>query len=557
MRINNTKEVERKGYMADKSKNCIVLKELVLPFIVLITVLGVNTWFLFVRGNAYIDSDMASNVLAAVNANAEHTLLSRNWYYSTVIGIFTDIHIFQLVLLFIKDNLLFARAIGVLLMQILLILSFLFLMKQIKISRSTAILFAAFTVAPISYWLLLMISFGAYYIMITVHAIISIVLLIWFTKVESNTKRRSFIVCIVLTIVMGVITGLNGLKGLIFPYAPIFVMTFLMLAFNSRNNKKIFCKENEFELRALAGATIGLFAYAVGFLINSLYFSKIYVFEDKNDVVWGAFSIDKFIEGISECISLLGYQSDEIVSFFTREASLRSVFSLQGIANIFGLAIIGVFIISIVRLIMNYRTLSKVEQMMIVLLISSLLVGCVIFKLTEGYDTSAVYWVPLYPLMLTIIAIELKTESFVFDMSPSVIALMLTFCVAVTSLSTIKLYQEAPMHANPQLVNVAKWLEDNGYEKGYGTFWNSNSVTFLTNGRIDMWSVYGFDSLELDKWLQKASHNEKPKGDKIFALIGPKDELDRDVFLQYMNTEPGIPEIVYQDDKGYIVVEYK
>ena len=113
------------------------------------------------------------------------------------------------------------------------------------------------------------------------------------------------------------------------------------------------------------------------------------------------------------------------------------------------------------------------------------------------------------------------------------------------------------MHANPQLVNVAKWLEDNGYEKGYGTFWNSNSVTFLTNGKIDMWSVYGFDSLELDKWLQKTSHNEKPEGEKIFALIGPKDELDRDVFLQYMNTEPGIPEIVYQDDEGYIVVEYK
>ena len=40
------------------------------------------------------------------------------------------------------------------------------------------------------------------------------------------------------------------------------------------------------------------------------------------------------------------------------------------------------------------------------------------------------------------------------------------------------------MHAKPQLVNVAKWLEENGYEKGYGTFWNSNSVTFLTNGKL-------------------------------------------------------------------------
>ena len=53
----------------------------------------------------------------------------------------------------------------------------------------------------------------------------------------------------------------------------------------------------------------------------------------------GPFRVDKFIEGISECISLLGYQSDEKVSFFTRETSLRPVFSLQGIANIFGIAI--------------------------------------------------------------------------------------------------------------------------------------------------------------------------------------------------------------------------
>ena len=107
-------------------------------------------------------------------------------------------------------------------------------------------------------------------------------------------------------------------------------------------------KENEFELRVLIGTVIGTISYVVGFLINSLYFSKIFTFEDKNNVVWGTFDISKFIEGISECISLLGYQSDEKVSFFTREASLRTVFSLQGIANIFGLVIIGLFIISVV-----------------------------------------------------------------------------------------------------------------------------------------------------------------------------------------------------------------
>ena len=543
--------------MNNNKRKRILCCDLLIPIIVLIILLAVNTWFLIARGNAYIDSDMASNFLMAVNANEMHALLADNWYYSTGVSIFSDANIFQLVLLFINDNMLMARALGVLLMQILLIISFLLLMKLLKVRRGISILFAAFTVAPISYWLLLMISFGAYYIMITAHAIISIVLILWFAKIDKNIDRKSLIICSALTIITGLVIGLNGLKGLIFPYAPMYVTSLILMMLSARNNEKLICKENEFEVRALIGSSIGSISYVVGFLINALYFSKIFTFEDKNNVVWGTFDISKFIEGISECISLLGYQSDEKVSFFTREASLRTVFSLQGIANIFGLVIIGLFIISVVRLIMNYKTLSKAEQMMVVLLISSLLVGCVIFKLTEGYDTSAVYWVPLYPLMLSIIAIELKTESFVFNMSSGVIALLLTFCIAVTSISTIKLYQEAPMHANPQLVNVAKWLEDNGYEKGYGTFWNCNSVTFLTNGKIDMWSVYGFDNLELDKWLQKTSHNEKPEGDKIFALIGPKDELDRDVFLQYMNTEPGIPEIVYQDDEGYIVVEYK
>ena len=543
--------------MNNNKRKRILCCDLLIPIIVLIILLAVNTWFLIARGNAYIDSDMASNFLMAVNANEMHALLADNWYYSTGVSIFSDANIFQLVLLFINDNMLMARALGVLLMQILLIISFLLLMKLLKVRRGISILFAAFTVAPISYWLLLMISFGAYYIMITAHAIISIVLILWFAKIDKNIDRKSLIICSALTIITGLVIGLNGLKGLIFPYAPMYVTSLILMMLSARNNEKLICKENEFEVRALIGSSIGSISYVVGFLINALYFSKIFTFEDKNNVVWGTFDISKFIEGISECISLLGYQSDEKVSFFTREASLRTVFSLQGIANIFGLVIIGLFIISVVRLIMNYKTLSKAEQMMVVLLISSLLVGCVIFKLTEGYDTSAVYWVPLYPLMLSIIAIELKTESFVFNMSSGVIALLLTFCIAVTSISTIKLYQEAPMHANPQLVNVAKWLEDNGYEKGYGTFWNCNSVTFLTNGKIDMWSVYGFDNLELDKWLQKTSHNEKPEGDKIFALIGPKDELDRDVFLQYMNTEPGIPEIVYQADEGYIVVEYK
>ena len=62
-----------------------------------------------------------------------------------------------------------------------------------------------------------------------------------------------------------------------------------MLFITVRNNKVILRKENEFELRVLIGTVIGTISYVVGFLINSIYFSKIYEFEDKNNVVCGPF----------------------------------------------------------------------------------------------------------------------------------------------------------------------------------------------------------------------------------------------------------------------------
>ena len=49
---------------------------------VALVVLCINAWFLFVRGAAYLDSDMAANFLNAVHNNEEHTIISQNWYYS-------------------------------------------------------------------------------------------------------------------------------------------------------------------------------------------------------------------------------------------------------------------------------------------------------------------------------------------------------------------------------------------------------------------------------------------------------------------------------------------
>ena len=105
-------------------------------------------------------------------------------------------------------------------------------------------------------------------------------------------------------------------------------------------------------------------------------------------------------------------------------------------------------------------------------------------------------------------------------------------------------------------MNIANLIEEKGYKQGYASFWQANALSFLTNGNVDVWSVFEFSDLKVYEWLQKKSHVVPPTDDRIFALIGPDDELDRDNFLQFMDTTPGTPQIVYRDEYGYILVEY-
>lgn len=528
--------------------------DLIFSIIILMGILGLNAWFLLVRGKAYIDSDMASNFVAAVFFNSEHTWASKNWYYSTIVGLLADTNVYQFVLLFCKNNWNIARTIGVLIMQGLLVFETIRFALRIKINRGMAVLLAAVTISPLSYWLFLMIGFGAYYIPNAFFALLALNLLFGYIDSENHNKKLIYIASMGI---VGAISGINGIKALVFPYGPLVLTAALFAYFTFRKNPEEIKNKNANAWKFAVGSIISMISFGIGFIVNMLVIAKVFVVESHDNMSWAPFNLTNVFDGMSDCFALLGYQNDEHLNWLMNGRMSRSVFSLQGIANLFGIVLIFCLIVSVCRLIGRYEGLSDVNKLILLLFISSLAVGVVIFKFTEGYTTSPAYWVPLYPIMLIIMAIERNTETFTFEASKQVALIMVLVCVLVTSFSTIKLYQESPLYANPQLENVAKWLKDNGYEKGYATFWQSNAVTYLTDGNIEMWSVYGFDSLELNKWLQKKSHENNPEGDRIFALIGPNDELDREVFLQYMDTRHGNPEIVYSDDEGYIVVEYK
>lgn len=521
------------------------------PCIITAIVFIINAWFLIAKGAEYIDSDMASNLQAGFVFNSEKVFMSKNWFYSTVLAFMASENFYQLGFLLFPHNWIMARATGVIIMLLLQTVILFFFAKEMGESVEYAILFAAFSMFPMSFWYMLMVTFGGYYTANVLFSFLALLLIIVYGK----TGKVGRITVLIIAAVLGILLGMAGIKYLLFPYGPICLASLFILLNSVSEDKKKLYDLRCVEWKTFISSIISTAAYMMGYGFNMVYLSKKYHFESHNDMCWGKLDGKAFFTGIAEFLSLYGYQEDEQANSLSTRRSAPKIFSIQGIATAFGLLIICYLIFSIIRLLMRYNKLSLYEKTVLILLIATIVVDGIIFKWTEGFEAGAQYWVPAVPLGFLVMIIECRTEEYSFNWSEKSVIAILTICLFITSFSAINQYEEQPLEACPELVNVAKWLTDNGYTQGYSTFWQGNSLTALSNGELEMWVVTDFDTMYIYQWLQKTSHMNPPDSEKLFAVIG-RDE-DRDSILQSMSRAPGIPEVVYEDEAGYVVVEYK
>ena len=97
--------------------------------------------------------------------------------------------------------------------------------------------------------------------------------------------------------------------------------------------------------------------------------------------------------------------------------------------------------------------------------------------------------------------------------------------------------------------SVADWLVESGYTQGCGTFWNSDVITELSDGKIEMWTVSDMNELSTYQWLQETSHDtEKPDG-KFFIIVTP-DEYTQNAETWKLSTLTDY--LVYGDDNYFV-----
>ena len=225
------------------------------------------------------------------------------------------------------------------------------------------------------------------------------------------------------------------------------------------------------------------------------------------------------------------------------------LFSLPGLLGAAGILLAGAVVLALAWLLKQGGALPFAHRLVGVTLAACLVVDGVAFAcMNDGEAINGSYWLPVAPLAIAAVAAAAEA----FPLRRPALRRALAGCLAalvvcVSTGATLR-FAAAPPHGGG-LETVAGWLEDQGYTRGWATFWQANVITELTDGAIEMWQTEDLASLQMRPWLQKTSHAAPPEG-RAFVLAAPG-EINQSL------PWAGQAEVVWSDEAGRVVFELK
>ncbi len=521
-------------------------------WVLLLAVYLIDIAFIILKGRASLDSDIASEMILADVLNREGGLVSNNWYYSTELHIFTHQPFLQFGLLLSPNDWNIARAIGMAIMLGLVAGVYLFFAYAMREKISRGVCFAAAVICPISFWYMNLVTFGGHYLLYIIFMLLGAALILRFCY-EGETAPFKRKCCLILLCLIAFCGGLSGVRYLINFYIPLVAAAFFILVYRiHREPQKLTAlKCQEWQLCiAVVSATICNFT---AYFFNIKILAQKYSFENMTNQFWGEMHITGLLDVWSDFFSLFGFQNDGFANSLSMNQTSPELFSVQGIISIFGIALALAVIVSAVRLLQRWKSLTFQQQVLVLLFWCILLIDGIIFAWTDGFESNVTYWIPTVPFAFMLLEIECETEHFSISHTRGALMTGFAICILCTGYATMREYQTEPLRANPKLDSISEWLVENGYTEGYATFWYSNVLTVLSDGQLELWTVYNLDDRAVQGWLQKKGHQNPPESERIFVIAGPYDELSASD-LSY--DDLGQSEIVYSDDE-FSIVEFE
>lgn len=490
------------------------------------------------------DSDAASELVLGKLLAAENKIITTNWFYSSEIRFFnTNLVYMPLFKLFSDWHV--VRFASILIFQVLLVGSYFYLSRWMKISTNAFYISASLMLLPLCDVYGRLVLYQNYYTPCFIFGFLIAGLFLSFVQ-HAGKKRLWQILRLAGLLALALASCLNGFRQLPSTLLPL-LLTALLMKLKDRQEEK-----NSSALRWTHVGLAGLVCLAglAGLLIHTKLLPLYASAESVNAPALVLLSTDNMRNLLTGYLGLFGYQ--EGVKLF----SLAGIISLGGVLA--AVLLLGFSLAALFK-----RNLPEESGLVTTLYPVSMILMTVIFMLVSGYEIyiryylQALLWLfPLLGVMLDWHGVSLRTMT----LRHAMIALM---CLLMTiSGAYVHLYYHdtdnrvavaasgvnADLHSVDRLQPVVDFLEEDGYEIGYATHWNANIITEMTDGRIPVISIlrnYPEFYYTYRDWLSNKQYRELSfVQDKNVFLLFTQEEAD--VFSGSELSAYAIP--VYEDD---------
>ncbi|GMO59621.1 MAG: hypothetical protein Ta2A_05550 [Treponemataceae bacterium] len=518
----------------DTAKNEKVIS--IVSVAVTLFMLGFVTVFSYRHGHQWLDSDHSSEMVLGKLLAAENNFVSPNWHYSTELRvIYQTIFMMPLFKIFgALENWALIRALTILLNNIVLLLSYIFMMKGFKVARKWIFFTMVFLVLPVSggYWSI--VTFGGYYIFFIAQLFCCLGLFVRLLNAGSSHKFPAIVFA--LFTMLSLVLGVQGIRSPLTIQIPLFLacVYFSVTVEKQRQKWCIFL------------GTYSLFLCIIGFAINYLLHFKYSFHSFENMLVDNLFST--FLAKLGECIicfaSFFGLSSD------------NSLLSARGILSVFALIGAGIFFYSASKALRKeYRTQSNPCFLVLFFIISCLFNVFVFIVVNES--VTARYFIPFMVLYIPLLAHTFENAE--QKQNPlnrtAVIAAVILFLAGQSFLN----FQSLARQNNTETRNgYIRYLLDNKLDYGFATFWNANVTTELTNGRIELAGIEpdglkpGANNFRIQGWLNpnRFYTSEYHDGASFLLLTRPEWDMAKSTEREFAQNTPD-----YEDD-NFIILRF-
>lgn len=491
----------------------------------------------------WLDSDMAAEMMfARILAEEGHIFATPDWYYSTEFR-FLYTHLIMGPLFHFMDNWHVIRTITNIVFYLLLLVSYFYFMKPLKVSGGLTALIACMLLWPFSETMMTHMQMGNTYMS---HVIIIFFFCGMFLRLTGVNKYKPGMKFVLLAcyVILGIICGVSGVRYLLALQCPLLLtaLVYLLKTEAFQSFRKNMSRENWKELSKCYAAPyfyyslLGAACSVVGYGINVLWVSKEYVFQTYGATnfisIYQGVLFERLQNAIGSLLMLFGYIPD------------KGFLSLRGVISMIAFVLLAVIVYATVK---GMKNCTGMRYFVVLFLNIAFWLNVFVFVFTTSTMVPR-YYITIFIFALPTLAFYLEEEQKQFDRLAVVV--LLGVCLGMSTGKTVLSFMTADKNEDKRA--VAAFLAEKDYNFGFATFTNGNIITELTNGEVEIGNIGDPKYLEYFKWSSPTKYYEEDyhQGETFLLLtVGEAYEYAEAEAVQ-------LGECVY-DDGRYVVLIYE